>query len=336
MKHLCILSCVLISTLVALAVGYFYKNYSPPKIPQPTAISTPRPTPFTVYHIENLEIPESTEEIKIKEVIADTEDYESYIFTHEFDPTTQNGVIKKVTGQINIPKNGDKFPVVLMIRGYVDQSIYETGVGTKNAAAYFSKNGLITIAPDYLGYGGSDKEAADIFETRFQTYTTTLSILKAIESMDKFDGKNIFIWAHSNGGQIALTALAATKENIPATLWAPVTKPFPYSILYYTDQSADGGKYIRKELAKFEEAYDVNLFSFTNYLDKIAAPLQFQQGGADDAIPASWTNSIVAKLRNLGREVTYYFYPSADHNLRPDWDTAVSRDVDFFRKFIEN
>ncbi len=59
-----------------------------------------------------------------------------------------------MTGRLTIPVGEGKFPIILMLRGYVDQEIYETGIGTKNAANYFSANGYITVAPDFLGYAG--------------------------------------------------------------------------------------------------------------------------------------------------------------------------------------
>ena len=36
------------------------------------------------------------------------------------------------------------------------------------------------------------------------------------------------------------------------------------------------------------------------------------------------------QLENLEKDVKYYVYPNADHNLRPNWDTVVSRDLEFF------
>ena len=60
------------------------------------------------------------------------------------------------------------------------------------------------------------------------------------------------------------------------------------------------------------------------------------QGGADDAIPTEWSDSFVAKMRSLDNEVEYYKYPNADHNMRPDWDTVVARDVDFFKENVQN
>ena len=114
-----------------------------------------------------------------------------------------------------------------------------------------------------------------------------------------------------------------------------MSKFFPYSVLYYTEDSIDGGKLIRRELAKFEEIYDVEKYSLTNYLDRITAPILVQQGEADDAVPISWSDKLIKKLKDLDKQVTYYTYPSTDHNMRPSWDQVVQEDLVFFRKDFE-
>lgn len=295
-------------------------------------------TPLTKYSIPKLKktsIPSG--DFKIINQTTENENFTSYIFEFRFNPTLDSkDDLKITTGLINIPKGNGPFPVILMIRGYVDQSIYKTGIGTNRAGEFFAENGYITIAPDYLGYANSDSEAGNIFETRFQTYTTTLSLLQIIKAGALFDKINtsysgeVNIWAHSNGGQIALTTLTITEDNIPTVLWAPVTKPFPYSILYYTDESADGGKLIRSELSKFENLYNTDEYTFTNYLEMIKAPLQVHQGTEDDAVPVNWSNSFVSILQNLNKNIEYFTYPGADHNLRPSWDEAVRRSLLFY------
>jgi alpha-beta hydrolase superfamily lysophospholipase len=309
------------------------------------------------YSIEQLsETGVPTGKIKIEEM-EKADGFDSYLFSFEFDPTLQTGQKKKTTGQINIPANRGtgssnyKSAIILMIRGFAPQETYQTGTGTKRAAEVFARNGYITISPDFLGYAGSDKESENIFETRFQTYTTTLSLLKTLEesvrnpnlistpdnSVSKItDHSSIFIWAHSNGGQIALTTLAVTGKEYPTTLWAPVTKPFPYSILFYTDKSLDRGKFLRKELAKFEGRYDVEMYTFDNYLEKINAPIQLQQGTKDTAIPEEWSKSFTDKMRKLDKDITYIVLPGADHNMRPRWEEAVTKDLEFFKKHIQN
>jgi dipeptidyl aminopeptidase/acylaminoacyl peptidase len=289
------------------------------------------PKPLEKYSILNLSNTKtSTSNVSIEDEISKNEKFSSFQFSINFDPTLRGKDTKKVTGLINLQNIDGKYPIILMFRGYVDQKIYKTGIGTQRAGEYFANNGFITIAPDFLGYAGSDKEADNIFESRFQTYTTALTMLNSLSSISQWDKKNVFIWGHSNGGQIALTLLEITQNSIPTVLWAPVSKPFPYSILYYTDESDDLGKLIRKELAKFEENYDVNNFSIHNYLDRINSPLEIHQGTSDDAVPFSWTDGLVKNLELLDKKVKYYKYPGADHDLQPSWSTAVKRSLDFY------
>lgn len=284
--------------------------------------ASPKPTPLAKYSIENL----SNTEFKPSEIKIEDKNLFSFMVDS-----------KKVTGRITIPEGKGPFPLIVMFRGYVDPEIYYTGLGTKNAADYFTKNGYITIAPDFLGYAGSDIEASDVFESRFQTYTTAITLLKSLDhkNIQPFNYSQVFIWGHSNGGQVALTALEATGVNYPTVLWAPVTKIFPYSILYFTDEADDHGKFLRKELAKFEEAYDVEKFTLVNYLDKIKAPIQLHQGTNDDAVPYKWNDEFTKKLKGLKINVDYIKYIGADHNLNPNWNEASQTSLEFFNKYLK-
>lgn len=326
---------LVIIVITAFTFGWWVNSFYQSGLAATSPISPVIPKPLEKYTIENLAQAEVKKgNIVLEEILEENEDFNSYLFSFEFDPTLQEKEVKKVTGQLNLPTDKGSFPIVIMLRGYVDQEIYETGIGTRKAASVLAKNGFITIAPDFLGYGGSDKEAKNIFETRFQTYTTVLSILKSLHSIKEWDRENIFLWGHSNGGQIALVILEITGEDYPTTLWAPVTKPFPYSILYYTDESEDKGKYIRRELAKFENLYNADSFSIDEYFEKIKAPLQIHQGTADEAVPVLWSNEFVKKLEKLDINITYYQYVGANHNMVPSWNTVVSRDLSFFKKYI--
>jgi cephalosporin-C deacetylase-like acetyl esterase len=289
------------------------------------------PRPLETYQIENLKNANfSANLLEIGEEIQKTDKRTSNYFYLHFRPNPSSDKTKKTSGLINIPNIDGQLPLVVMIRGYVDQTIYKTGIGTQRAGEYFADNGFITIAPDFLGYASSEEESGNVFETRFQTYTTMLSLIDSLEQIEKWNKKDIFIWAHSNGGQIALTTLAVTNRPIPTTLWAPVTKSFPYSVLYYTDESADGGKFIRKELAQFEGLYDTDKFSFTNYLDSISAPIQIHQGTSDDAVPFVWSSSFSKIIK-----AKYINHPGADHDLKGAWQEAVDQDLEFFNSHID-
>lgn len=242
-----------------------------------------------------------------------------------------------VTGLVHIPTAPPPdggFPVIVQFRGYADRSIYAPGMGTRHSAEVFASNGFISIAPDFLGYGGSSMPSDDIFEERFQTYSVARSTLSSVRTVSTADASRVGIWGHSNGGHIALTVLESVKDSYPLVLWAPVTKPFPYSILYYTDEADDTGKFLRKKLAEFERIYDPDLYALTNYLEAIKGPVQIHQGTSDDAVPVMWTDEFVPLLETTGVDVEYFRYSGADHNLTPGWDTVIRRDIEFFREHL--
>ncbi|MBI2049423.1 prolyl oligopeptidase family serine peptidase [Candidatus Roizmanbacteria bacterium] len=300
--------------------------------------------PLEKYTFENLRKTQfPPNKITLGEVIDESETHISQMFY--FNVISEKKT-KKVSGLINIPKDEGVYPAIVMFRGFVPIEIYETGVGTKRGGQIFAENGFITLAPDFLGYGESDNPSEDVMEERFQTYITALSLFSSLESLNTelsasysgitADTEKVGIWAHSNGGQIALSTLEITGRNYPTVLWAPVSKPFPYSILYYTDEFEDHGKKLRKVVANFEDIYDIEQYSPTNFYSWINAPMQIHQGVEDDAVPQKWSSQLVEDLKGLGRDVTYFAYPNADHNLMPDgWDKAIENSTIFYKEHFE-
>lgn len=179
-----------------------------------------------------------------------------------------------------------------------------------------------------------DTQEYDVWWERFNNPVQVLNLLASIKNLPQADPDKIGIWAHSNGGQIALSVLEISQKAYPTTLWAPVTKPFPFAILFFTDEFEDEGKALRAEVARLEKDYDVRQYSITDYLDRIIAPLQIHQGSADEAVPLKWSNEFVTKLKNLKKDYKYYTYQSADHNMAGSWNTVINRDLVFFEKYL--
>ncbi len=316
--------------VIFIFIGWFANTaYHLPKNSNP--ISQIKPTPLLKYTIENLSTSAfKSSIIEIGKILKDDPKYTSFEYTMKFSPDFSEN-LKTTSGMINIPKGTGLFPVIVMYRGYVDQKQYVIGEGTAPSAAVFAQNGFITVAPDFLGYGDSDTEAGDIFESRFQTSVTAAITLKSVTSIKEWDGKNIFIWGHSNGGQIAITTLEISGVNYPTVLWAPVSKPFPFSILAYLDEADDGGKLIVGKLAEFNDTYDASIFSPTGYFDKIKASIQLNQGTADTSVPYWWSDDLFKTLKTDKIDISYIKYPGANHNLVPSWNQAVENSLLFFK-----
>lgn len=323
--------------LALVAVGYVLL-ISSNKIISPLG-SKLKEKPLDKYTFERLkETKFSSNPITFGKLVKDAGGFVSYVFYFNTEG-------KKVSGLTNIPKNPGKYPIIVMFRGYVDKEKYSIGEGTKRAGEVFAQNGFITLAPDFLGYGESASPSASSIEERFQTYATALTLLASAGNINSFLQRNEFnaradtekvgIWGHSNGGHIALSVLEITGKKYPTVLWAPVSKPFPYSILYYTDEFDDRGKMLRKVLSDFEKEYDVELYSPLNYYQWIEAPIQLHQGTDDDAVSIKWSDELVEALEKLQKDIDYFVYPGADHNLSPNgWSSAVERSMGFYRKYF--
>jgi uncharacterized protein len=286
--------------------------------------------PYAKYTFQRLAArPFSPTNIELGTVLAETEKYTSYLFFYQSEG-------RRISGQLNLPKLSRTMAVIVMARGYVDKDVYATGMGTKNAASYYASQGYITLAPDFSGYGESDPEDTNALGARLVKPVEILDLISSLASLPQVDLQRVYLWGHSNGGQIMLSVAEIwgkmQKEKITIrgmVLWAPVSKPFPYNILYYTDEASDQGKWLRAQVAEFEKDYDVFEYSIDKFFAWITLPVQLHQGTADEAVPKIWSDQLVKSLK-IGSN-RYYTYPGANHNLTPGWEKVVARDVDFFQ-----
>ncbi len=277
-----------------------------------------KPLPLLKYSIENLKkYPYQASHLTLQEKIAEEDNYFTYTFTYKTMDKTMSGVInfpktpklQETGADQTTPAASNQYPVIVMLRGYASKSIYTPGVGTRHAASKFAQNGFITIAPDFFGFGSSDPEPDNSWEARFVKPVNVIELIKSIKSYPELEitpkdqtftyylnSNKIGIWGHSNGGQIALSVLEATSKPIPTSLWAPVTAPFPYSILFFSDEHHDEGKEMRAWLAMFEQDYDVMEFSLTQHLDYLTGSIQIHHGTEDEAALKTWSDEFLNKI----------------------------------------
>ena len=271
-----------------------------------------------------------------KEGIKKEDNFKSYEITF-----TSNG--KTISGMLNLPagrqvcqdsKECQKYPVIIMIRGYAESAGYFVGSGSWKAADELARNGFVTISLDFLGYGMSTGESKDILEARFEKPVGVLDLIESVKALDYVDSSKIGIWSHSNGGQIAISVLEITGQNYPTVLWAPMTNPFPQSVLETMDDS-ENGKIVKQKIADFEKDYDSKLYSIDNFYDWINAPILIHQGTADVWCKVAWQQDLQNKLKGMGKDVRLDIRQDNDHNLKQSWDEVIKMDVEFYKsKFL--
>jgi dipeptidyl aminopeptidase/acylaminoacyl peptidase len=171
---------------------------------------------------------------------------------------------------------------------------------------------------------------------RFEKVNAVLDLIESAKQLPWVDKNYIGIWAHSNGGQIALSVLEVIGGGYPTVLWAPMTNPFPQSVLDTASSLDDGGSAVNAAIAEFEKHYDPRRYAFENYYEWMNAPILIQQGTADDQVKVEWQQSVVNSLKKLGKEVSLVIYQGDDHNLSKSWNEAVGKDIEFLsKKMIE-
>lgn len=304
-------------------------------------VDTVRQRPLEKYSFENLRKTRMTPSVfSLGDPLKDEKEFASYKFYFLVDG-------KKVSGLLNMPKKAGTYPVIVLFRGFIEKDAFTTGEGTRRTAEYFAQNGFVTLAPDFFGFGESENGSDDGIEDRFQTYTTALTLLSSVKSLNKTlqatesgmiqtDSEKVGIWGHSNGGHIALAVLSITGKPYPTVLWNPVSKPFPYSILYFTDEYEDHGKGLRKLVADFEKDYNIEKYSPTNYYKDITASIQLHQAVDDEAVPIRWSDQLYDELKTLDKDIAYFTYPGENHNFNlGSWPLAVKRSADFFKSELE-
>ena len=246
---------------------------------------------------------------------------------------------KKISGMMNIPNTSPSSrsggtsvgrPAIIMIRGFADAEGYFVGSGSWKAADELARNGFVTISLDFLGFGLSQGESKDILEARFEKPVGVLDLIESVKKLKYIDPDRIGIWAHSNGGQIAVSILEITGKNYPTVLWAPMTNPFPQSILETMDDS-EGGLIVKKRIQDFEKEYDSKLYSIDNFYNWIEAPILIHQGTADVWCKVKWQENFKNELEKYNKEVYLDIREGSDHNLKESWDEVIKMDIEFFR-----
>ena len=247
---------------------------------------------------------------------------------------------KKISGMMNLPNippssgsggtSARQSPAIIMIRGFADAEGYFVGSGSWKAADELARNGFVTISLDFLGYGLSAGESKDILEARFEKPVGVLDLIESVKKLKYVDSEKIGIWAHSNGGQIAISVLEITGGNYPTVLWAPMTNPFPQSILETMDDS-EGGLIVKKRIEDFEKEYDSKLYSIDNFYSWIEAPILIHQGTKDLWCKVKWQENFKNELEKYNKEVYLDIRDGDDHNLKESWDEVIKMDIEFYK-----
>lgn len=297
--------------------------------PPPTHTSTPNPyAGLTIEALSNRDYGGGL--LDIVDTLEANESFTRYLITYPSDDLT-------IYGFMNVPNEGDRFPVVIMLHGYVTPSQYDTLAYTRRYADALAEAGYFVIHPNFRNYPPSDS-GPDPFRTGFAIDVLNLIAIIRDQSQDplgylrRADAENIHFWGHSMGGGIALRVLTVKND------------PYLKSAILYGSMSGDeklNFERIRQwsngssgdfELATPEEM--VFAISPINFLDRITAAISIHHSEADQVVPPEWSDDLCHQLEELNKTVECHSYAGLPHTFRGQGDVLfIERTIDFFNRY---
>ena len=170
-----------------------------------TAAATASATlnPYTGLSIEELSNRDyGGGNLEIVETMESGEVFTRYLITYPSDGLS-------IYGFMNVPNEGTRFPVAIVLHGYIPPSDYETVSYTERYANALAEAGYFVIHPNFRNYPPSDS-GPDPYRIGFATDILNLIAIIREQSLDpsgylrRADADDINLFGHSMGGGIAL------------------------------------------------------------------------------------------------------------------------------------
>lgn len=297
----------------------------PTNTPTPTATHTPLPATATplpsatpdVY--QNLTIAALQARhygggaIDIVDTIEETETFTRYLITYPSDGLT-------IYGYMNVPHEGDNFPVVLMLHGYMPVDTYETVTYTKRYADDLAEAGYFVIHPSFRNHPPSDN-GPNPFRVGYALDVLNLIAIIREQSLDDFgylrraDAENIHLWGHSMGGGVALrvaTVLDEADYLKTAVLYAAMSGDEEQN--YEKIRQWRGGQGVDFEMGASPEY--LAQISPIHFLEQMNIEVQVHHSLADDVVPVQWSEELCDELDALDLPHRCHFYEAVPHTFR--------------------
>ena len=298
--------------------------------------ATPTPDPYAPLTIDALAAREyGGGLIEIVDTLETTEAFARYLIKYPSDGLT-------IYGYMNVPHEGDNFPVALVLHGYIDPDEYETVAYTRRYADALAEAGYFVIHPNFRNYPPSDS-GPDPFRIGYATDVLNLIAIIREQSEDplgtlrRADADAIHLWGHSMGGGVALRVLTV----LPA--------PYIRAAVLYGSMSGDEAQnygrirqWVGSERARFELGASpeaLAAISPSAHLARVEAAVAVHHSEADDVVPVAWSQQLCEALSALSvaGEIPYapecHFYQLQPHTFRGDGDVLfVERTIEFFER----
>ncbi len=325
------------ATLVSLATGEAATaTQRPTRKPEPTPTLSADDPAFVGTSIDEL-----TERIygqgwfTFTETIERNETFQQFTFEYLSDSQIVEGFITVPTGT---GEYGEKFPVVMLLHGYINPNEYEMFPYTTRYVMDFVDAGYIVVHPSYRGHPPKPRSTwRNVFRIEYAIDVLNLMGIMRQGSEDlagpfrRVDKNNIFLWGHSMGGGIAQRVITVRPD------WTSG------AVLYASMSGDEARNYERIREWGDERTWRVEYFSPQEviesvspiyHLDRWTAPISIHHGNIDSVVPPEWSRELCEQLQARRHPVECFEYYNYRHNLYGSAeDVFMSRSIAFFNTY---
>ena len=318
-------------TVMATAVPTIIPTIAPITQPTPIPTNTPTPDPYADLTIAALAARlYGGGSLEIVDTLETNEIFTRYLITYPSDGLT-------IYGFMNVPNEGTKFPVALVLHGYIDPAAYETLAYTRRYADALAEAGFFIIHPNFRNYPPSDS-GPDPFRTGYAVDVLNLIAIIREQSQDpagylrRADADDINLWGHSMGGGVALRVITVNNADYVKTAVLYGSMSGDERLNFERIQVWSNGRSGDFELAAPPEA--LQTISPIHQLERIQAAVSIHHSAADDVVPPAWSDDLCGRLQASQHPVECFTYANQPHTFRGDGDALfMARVVQFFNQY---
>lgn len=285
-------------------------------------------------------------DMKIEKELSPGNNYKRYIASYISDGL-------KIYGLLTIPNSeaNEKFPAIIFNHGYIPPEEYRSDERYVAYVDGFAREGYVVFRPDYRGHG----ESEGVPSGAYFSPAYTVDVLNAVASVKKLKQVNpekIGMWGHSLGGSITIRSMVTSRDIKAGVIWAGAVGTYEELFREWwskrtrptwtpSERERQSNRPSRQSfIEKYGEPKDTSEFwrsiSPNFYLEDISGPIQLHHGTADETVPFILSEKLNDRLKKAQKEVEYYAYEGADHNLSsPAFELAMQRSLEFFDKHLK-
>jgi len=248
----------------------------------------------------------------------------------------------RISGILNLPRGKGPHPVVILLHGHIEPSIYVNGQGMLREQDYLGRRGFAVMHIDYRNHAQSSDDPTSERRLRLGYTEDAINAVLAVKRSNRpeLDKDRIAIFGRSMGGGVVLNTLVVAPGLVKAAVaYAPVSARTGDNFNRFI--RSDGGDSVLTQqiLGRYGAPEDNPAYWRTvspiTYVDRITDPLMIQHGTADESCPIRWTRRTAAALRAAGKDLRLTIYPGEGHNFAAAWPPSMRKTVRFLRAQLD-